>query len=406
MGALFAPLLLLVVLATRAAAGQSPHHDGSRPVAQQVGVKTDDAFFTELGFEQWRREYGKVYPHAAAEAQGRANWQHAQAAITEHNSQGLSWQMGHTQFSDLSDEQFTERLGHGLAESRGARLAAVATVASSSGDGLVAGGEAAPAAAVSSIDWVAAGKVTPVKNQGHCGACWAFATVAALESSYAIATSSLRNLSTQDLLSCMSHGSPLNNHSEDGFACGCSGGDPDAAFRWMRRNGIETWDLRPWTNNTASCDGMYDPSPANCDCGGGGGDPACPAKPKCPDACPAAQRKPLATLEGYTHIGGGVENTTVIAAVSKAPVVALVDCEAKAFKNYKSGIISTCDSGLHNHVVLIVGFGEENGMKYWRVKNSFGQAWGEKGYVRIQRDTNMCGIGGELYTVVGAKPWK
>ena len=95
----------------------------------------------------------------------------------------------------------------------------------------------------------------------------------------------------------------------------------------------------------------------------------------------------------------------MIAAVAKAPVVALVDCEAKAFKNYKSGIITTCDGGLHNHVVLIVGYGVENGVKYWRVKNSFGQQWGEAGYVRIERDTNQCGIGGELYTVVGAKAW-
>ena len=111
-----------------------------------------------------------------------------------------------------------------------------------------------------------------------------------------------------------SAGSPLNNRSEDGFACGCSGGDPDASFRWIRRNGLETWADRPWTNSTASCDGMYDLSPANCDCGTGKGEPKCPAKPKCPDACPAAQRKPAVTVEGYHQLTDGkgpIENTTV-----------------------------------------------------------------------------------------------
>merc|ERR1712216_573656 len=110
--------------------------------------------------------------------------------------------------------------------------------------------------APASVDWVAAGKVSPVKDQGKCGACWSFGTIGAIEGAYAISSGKLLELSNQDLLSCMSKGSPLNV-KEDGFACGCSGGDPDGAFRWVHTNGIELWSDRPYTNETKNCDGMY-----------------------------------------------------------------------------------------------------------------------------------------------------
>ena len=135
------------------------------------------------------------------------------------------------------------------------------------------------------------------------------------------------------------------------------------------------------------------------------GAPTCPVVTKCPDACDASVRKPVVTVEGYTQLPGGQENTTLLEAVARGPVTALVDCEATLFKNYKSGIINGPCEGLHNHVVLIVGYGEEGGVPYWKVKNSFGQAWGEEGYVRIARNKDLCGIGGEPYVPTGAKAW-
>lgn len=120
------------------------------------------------------------------------------------------------------------------------------------------------------------------------------------------------------------------------------------------------------------------------------------------------KRKPRVTVTGHVQVSGP-ENSTVLAAVAQGPLTALLDCEAALFKNYKSGIIgadpkSQCD-GIHNHVILLVGYGTEHGVNYWKVRNSFGTDWGEDGYVRIVRDRNMCGLGGEQYAPTGAKAY-
>ena len=120
----------------------------------------------------------------------------------------------------------------------------------------------------------------------------------------------------------------------------------DTRVVWLI-TGLESLITRPYTNATATCDGMHSLSQANCNCGDTG-DPKCPAHPPCPDACPAV-RRPAVTISGFVHLHGGVgsENTTTLAAVARGPVVTEVDCEAKAFKNYKSGIITACTSPLH-----------------------------------------------------------
>jgi len=341
-----------------------------------------------LTFDAWVHAHGKVYATEAARLHAASNFAANERRIAAHNADAHTWQMGHTQFSDLSDAEFASRV-HRPGMARGGSPLSAAS--------------AAAAPAQPPVDWTTKGAVTPVKDQGHCGACWSFATTANIEGAYAIASGTLLELSNQDVLSCMSSGSPIAGH---GFTCGCSGGDPYGVFTWVKDHGIELWSKTPYTNVTANCDGMNDPSPANCDCGETGL-PPCPAHPKCPDECAATTRAPVVGVTGYTQLpaGGDAENTTLLASVAAGPVTALVDCEAPLFKNYKSGIIDGPCDGIHNHVVLIVGFGEEGGVPYWKVKNSFGQQWGEEGYVRIARGKGLCGIGGEQYVPTGAHKW-
>merc|ERR1740125_75866 len=81
-----------------------------------------------------------------------------------------------------------------------------------------------------SVDWVAKGAVTPVKNQGQCGSCWAFSTTGSLEGAFQIAGNPLTSLSEQDLVSC-------DNSAHGGSDQGCNGGLMDNAFKWIEKNG-------------------------------------------------------------------------------------------------------------------------------------------------------------------------
>jgi C1A family cysteine protease len=76
-------------------------------------------------------------------------------------------------------------------------------------------------------------------------------------------------------------------------------------------------------------------------------------------------------------------------AVAQQPVSAAVSAGSKLFLLYSGGIITSNDCGsVLNHAILIVGYGSENGVLYWLVKNTWGPDWGEKGYFRVKRSTN------------------
>lgn len=148
----------------------------------------------EISFETWLQRFGnKRYTSASALSLARTNFEYNSRRIVLHNAANPGWLMDHNAFSDLSDDEFTQWVGSGLRRKPSR---------STPGAALAMGLTTTPA----SVDWVAAGKVTSVKDQGHCGACWTFGTVGAIEGAYAIASGNLIELSSQDVISCMSKG--------------------------------------------------------------------------------------------------------------------------------------------------------------------------------------------------------
>jgi len=205
-----------------------------------------------------------------------------------------------------------------------------------------------------SLDWTTKGVVTPVKDQGQCGSCWAFSTTGSLESAYAIKNKKLVSLSEQQLVDCSS------SYGDQG----CSGGLMDNGFKYAIDNGLCSEDSYQYK----AVDGQ------------------------CSTTC-----TPILKPTSYVDVMPNNE-TALLQALFLQPVSVAIEADQSSFQFYSSGVItSSCGKNL-DHGVLLVGFGKDtkSGKKFWKIKNSWGSSWGEQGYVRIQKDVSdkagMCGV--------------
>lgn len=203
-----------------------------------------------------------------------------------------------------------------------------------------------------SVNWVTAGAVTGVKNQGQCGSCWSFSTTGAVEGAWKIAGHTLISLSEQQLVSCNTQ-----NH-------GCSGGWPAVAMQYIISNkGITTESNYPYTAKNGVCN-------------------------------KSAASQVAATISSYKQVASN--NVDALAtAVTQQPVSVLVDAGGADWQSYGGGVVTdkNCGTSL-DHAVLAVGFNMGNNPPYWLIKNSWGTSWGEAGYIRLEAvaGNGICGV--------------
>ena len=305
----------------------------SAPSTQTFLLDTDS--LNESYFKMHLEKFGKSYSSSEYEARLRI-FNDNMGYIRKVNSMNKDWYLTPNQFTDLSNEEFRKiylpkKMFPEINES----------IESESN-----------LQYPTSVNWVTAGAVTPVKNQGQCGSCWSFSTTGAVEGAWKLAGHSLTSLSEQQLVSCNTQ-----NH-------GCSGGWPAVAMQYIINNkGITTESNYPYTAKNGVCN-------------------------------KAAAAQVAATISSYKQVASN--NVAALAtAVAQQPVSVLVDAGGADWQSYGGGVVtdSNCGTSL-DHAVLAAGYNMGSSPAYWLVKNSWGAGWGEAGYIRLAvvAGNGICGV--------------
>lgn len=311
--------------------------------------------FTQHLWNKFKKSHGKEYLSDEHETYRYGIFKKNMDLIEKHNnefSMGMhTYTLGVNVFADWSVEEFREKM-------LGTRFNMTFKKDSSSGTFLRLPSHIK---APDSVDWRENGAVTPVKNQGQCGSCWAFSTTGSLEGAHFRLTGKLVSLSEQQLVDCSG-----KFHNE-----GCNGGLMDNAFQYVTSNGgLDTEESYPYHAHQEKCH---------------------------------FNKKTIgSTCSGFVDVSSGDEDALKEAVATNGPVSIAIDATEEKFMLYKDGIFvdDSCSNGQDalNHGVLIVGYGSNSTtagkeMDYWIVKNSWGPTWGEQGYVRMARNlNNMCGV--------------
>jgi C1A family cysteine protease len=271
-------------------------------------------------FESWKGKHGIKFASEFENAYRERIFLENLAKVNSHNSNPYkTYEQGLNQFSALTTEEFSQQY--------------LGTIVAESSNNI----ESTDDLKVGDVDWVAQGAVTPVKNQGQCGSCWAFSATGGLEGLSKLGFGKLDNFSEQQLVDCSG---TYGNQA-------CNGGLMDNAFKFVKDHGITTEDAYPYKAVKQTC------------------------KTNSGDF----------KISGFTDVKNCNDLAT---AVTGRPVSVAVD--ATNWSPYKSGVFNNCKTSL-NHGVLLVGITDQ----YWWVKNSWGASWGESGFVRLARG-NTCGI--------------
>jgi len=279
-------------------------------------------------FVQFMSQYAKAYDTVESTFKRFNVFRENLDKIRDINAQNLTWWAGVNEFSDLTEQEFLAAVtGHLAIDTQVPRESAISI-----------GNEA------NDIDWRTKGAVTPVKNQGSCGSCWAFSAVGAVESWWFLKSQQLITLSEQQVLDCCKDS-----------CSGCNGGQESNAINWAKKGLCKGSDY-PYTGRAGAC------------------------KTTC---------TPVVKNTGVKRLRSEAD---LITSLNQLPVAVAVNANG-GWQSYKGGIFSGPCTQQLNHAVLAVGYTDQAIL----IKNSWGATWGTAGYISLARGKNptTCGVGKE-----------
>lgn len=304
-----------------------------------------------LDFEGFVARFDKAYADEEFDMR-RDIYEDNLRRIAEINSQNLSYKLAVNEFADMSRDEF--RVSHfGVNHPRKREfLGTDRKPASYRGRHQYSG-----APVPESVDWTQLGAVTAVKDQQMCGSCYSFSATGALEGRLEIATGKLVSLSEQQIVDC----------SDDNGNEGCNGGLMDFVFQYVSDHGLCSEEDYPYVADKQ-------------------------------DTCMATNCNPAVPeheVTGYIDVHPQ-DTEALMEALAQGPVSVAIEADETVFQFYKSGVLTgSCGSNL-DHGVLAVGYGKDaNGQEFWKVKNSWGEGWGDHGYIYLTKNVEgpgECGI--------------
>lgn len=303
-------------------------------------------------FVEWKKTYDVEYASPKEDTARFGQWMKNKEFVDEHNLKyaagETTFTVGMNKFADLSSEEFAEKYLSKVHDLKGPHPPMCTPSAIAANSTMRA-----------NADWRTANPpvVTPIKDQGQCGSCWAFSTVASLEGQWAMgAGNTLTSLSEQNLVDC----------SQNWGNFGCGGGLMDQGFTYIHdNNGIDTEASYPYTAMDGKC--VFDPANVG------------------------------ATLSSCEDISSGDEGALANAVNMVGPISVAIDASHMSFQLYTSGVYyePNCSPQFLDHGVTAVGYGTDSASSqdYYWVKNSWGTVWGNQGYIQMSRNrNNNCGI--------------